>query len=144
MWGSSLPVTLAEMQISNTELRALDMHREEHLAPPRESFDVTVPAMLRPPRDCAGAFAADFLLQLRVRRPGVHILGLRGLGDNAVVRVRARLDQLAFALVPEREDLCRGRAPEDPWVDEPSEPDAGDVARRAKDAFEVPDGFGAA
>lgn len=99
--------------------------------------------MLATPRDRASAFAADFLLQLRVRRPGVHILGLRGLGDNAVVRVRARLDQLAFALVPEREDLCRGRTPEDPWVDEPSEPDAGDVARGAKDAFEVPDGFGA-
>jgi hypothetical protein len=91
--------------------------------------------------DSSRAFTANFLLQLLVRRAGVHILGLRRLGDNAAVRVRAGFDELAFTLVPGSEDLGARCAAEDTRVDEACETDTGDVATGAEDAFEVPDGF---
>lgn len=71
----------------------------------------------------------------------MYILGLRRLGDDARVRVCTSLDQLAFSLVPGREDFCRGRAAQDARVDETSEADAGDVARGTEDAFKIPNSF---
>ena len=51
-------------------------------------------------------------------------------------------DELSFALVPLGEDFGAGCAAEDTRVDEAGEADARDVAGGAKDAFEVPNGFG--
>jgi hypothetical protein len=43
--------------------------------------------------------------------------------------------------VPRFEDFRRGRAAENTGVNQTGEPDAGDVARGAEDAFKVPNGF---
>lgn len=40
----------------------------------------------------------------------MDVLRLWRLGDHAIMGVRARFNEFAFALVPEREDLGGGRA----------------------------------
>lgn len=55
--------------------------------------------------------------------------------------MRARGDELAFALVPGCKDFGAGGAAQDAGVDEAGEFDVGDVARAAENAFKVPDGF---
>jgi hypothetical protein len=120
--------TLREVQIAHTELRALNMYRQENLRSPREILDIAVTSMLGTTRDRPRALLANLFLQRRICRSSMYVLGLRRLGDDARVRVRASLDQLTFALVPGCEDFGRGRAAQDARVDQPREADAGDVA----------------
>lgn len=139
----NLPVALREVQVADAELGARDVDREVDLGAAREVLDVAVPTVFRPPGDRPRALLADFLEHVRGGRgAGVDVLGLGRLGDDAVEGVGG--DELAFALVPEGEDVGRGGAAEDAGVDEAGEADVGDVPGGAEDAFEVPDGFCAA
>ena len=119
-------IPLREMEITDAELGTRDVHRQVHLAATREVLDVAIAAVLRAAGDRARALAADLLFDIGRRAAGMYVGGIRRLRDDAV-HVRARLDQLALALVPRREDFRRRRAPEDPRVDEPCEAHAGDV-----------------
>lgn len=131
------------MQIPHTKLRPLDMHRQENLRSPTQILDVAISPVLRAPRDRPRALFPNLVFQLPTRGPRVYVLCVRRLGDRAV-EVRVCRDELAFALVPCLEDGGGGRAPEDAGVDEACEADAGDVARGAEDAFEVPNSFSSA
>ena len=104
---------------------------------------LTIAAVFRATRNRPGTLRAHPLLDFGSRRSRVYVLPLRRLRDNPP-HVAARVDQSGFALVPRPEHLLRGRAAEDAGVDEAGEFDARDVARRALDAFKVPDGFGPA
>jgi hypothetical protein len=116
------------------------MHGQIDLAPARQILDVAVAAVLGTAWNRPGAFLADALLGRVVGRSCMHVLRLRWLSDDA--GEGGCLDQLGFPPVPLGEDLMRRGTAEDSWVDEAGEADAWDVARGAKDAFEVPDGFG--
>jgi len=136
----NLPVPLREMQVAHAELRALDVDRQVHLTAPGEVLDIAIPAVFRPAGDRSRALLADFLKEVRGGRgAGVDVFGLGGLGDDAVEGVCG--DELAFALVPESEDVGGRGTAEDAGVDEAGEADVGDVPGGAEDAFEVPDGF---
>lgn len=105
-----LTITLGEVQVSNTELCALDMDGKEHLRPATQVLDITVAAVFRSSGDCPRAFLSNLLFQLRVSRASMHVLGLWRLSNNAVVCVSASFYELAFAFVPGRENFSRGRA----------------------------------
>jgi hypothetical protein len=90
--------------------------------------------------DGSCAFFANLFFQFASGGAGVDVLRLRGLSDSAV-EVGMCGYEFAFALVPEFEDVLRGGTAKDAGVDEACETDAGDVARGAEDAFEIPDGF---
>lgn len=72
----------------------------------------------------------------------MNILRLRRLCDDAIKLVGT--DQFAFPSVPLGENLGGWRTSEDTGVDQAWEADAGDVARGAEDAFEIPNRFCAA
>ena len=72
----------------------------------------------------------------------MNVLWLRGLCNDAIELVGT--DQFAFPSVPLGEDLGRRRTSEDTGMDQAGETDAGDVARGAEDAFEIPNRFRAA
>lgn len=129
-----------EVQVSDGELGAFDVDGQVDFATAREVLDVAVPAVFGAAGDRPGALFPDARLGFLVGGAGVHALGLRRLRDDT--REGGGRDEFGFALVPFREDLGRRGAAEDAWVDEASESDAGDVSRRAEDAFKVPDCFG--
>lgn len=72
----------------------------------------------------------------------MDVLRLGRLSDDAFEFGGA--DELGFAPVPFGEDFGGGCTAEDARVDEARKADVGDVAAGTEDAFEVPDGFGAA
>ena len=117
------------------------MNRQIHLAAPREVLDVTIPAVLRAAGDGARAFLADFFFDGVRGGAGMYGLGFGWLGDDALEGGGG--DKFGFAGVPFGEDGGAGGAAEDARVDEAGEFEAGDMARGAVDAGEVPDGFGA-
>ncbi len=129
------------MEVADAEFRPRDVDWEEDLAAAAQVLDVAVAAVFGAAGDGAGPLLADFFLQVARRGAGVDVLGLRGLGDDALEFGGA--DEVGFAAVPFGEDLGRGSAAEDAWVDETGESQMGDVAGGAEDAFEVPDCFGA-
>jgi hypothetical protein len=128
-----------EMQVTNRELRSVNMHRQIHLATPAEVLDIAVSTVLRTARDSPRTLAADLGLGLLIRTTGVNIDRLRWVGDFAVQLVR--FDQIALTLVPRRQDLGGGCTAQDTGVDEAGELDVGDVAGGAEDALEIPDSF---
>lgn len=136
-----LAVALREVQVTNRELRAFDVHRQVDFRAAGEVLDIAVPTVLRSPWYSTGSLFPDLLLDIVSCAAGVDVLRLRRECDFPA-HVAALLDQLAFAVVPGLEDFVGRRAAQDTRVDEPGEPDAGDVAGGAVDAFEVPDGFG--
>lgn len=136
-----LTIALREVQVSNTELCALDMNGKKNLRPTTQVLDIAVAAVFRSSGNRPRTFLSNLLFQLRISRASMHVLGLWRLGDNAVVRVGAGFYELAFTLVPGREDFSRGRAAKDTRVDQSGKAYAGDVARGAENALEIPDGF---
>ena len=121
-------VALTEMQVADAEFRTLDVYRQEDFGSAREVLDVAVPAVFGAAGDCSRALTADLLFQIFICGSGMDILGLRRLGDDAVVCGLAGLDELAFALVPGCEDFGARCTAQDARVDEACETDAGDVA----------------
>jgi hypothetical protein len=71
----------------------------------------------------------------------VDVLGV-GRFRNGAIHVCARLDQLALTPVPFCQHLGGGRAAQNARVNQAGESHAGDVAARAEDAFEIPNGLG--
>lgn len=132
----NLAVTLREMQITDTELRALDVDGKEHLTATGKVLDIAVPAMFGSTRDRSRAFLADFFLDIARCAACVDVLRLWGLRYDTVKLVRC--DEFAFSAVPLGENFGGWCAPEDTRVDQACETNAGDVARGAEDAFEVP------
>lgn len=55
--------------------------------------------------------------------------------------MRASLDELTLALVPDLKDFSGGCAAQNARMDQSGEADAGDVARGAEDTFEIPNSF---
>jgi hypothetical protein len=100
----------------------------------------TISAMFWTSGDSPGAFLAYLLLQGSSCGSGVHISWLWRL-CNGAVEMGVRGDKLALTSVPQVENFRRRRTPENTRVNEPCETDAGNVARTAEDAFEVPDRF---
>lgn len=89
--------------------------------------------------DGAGAFSSDLLPDSLVCTTRMGHLGQgreRNLPAGGVGR-----DKLTLAAIPFCQYLCRRCTAQDTWVDEACEANMGDVAGRAKDALEVPDGF---
>lgn len=117
------------------------MHGEIDLTSLRQILDIAIAPMLRP----AGNNPRAILLHLfreevapRATRRGV--LGIRRQSDDTL-KVR-RFDELSFAFVPFRQDLCGGRTPELAWMHDTWESYVGDMARGGVDALEIPDGLG--
>lgn len=161
-----LAIALREVQISRGELRALDVHGQVDLGAAGEVLDIAVAAVFGSTwhRSCSFfavlgqhigrleseiatvcfndgerlLYEPNFLLQLRIPTADMDGLGLRRQSD-LFVHVAALADELRLALIPHLENLVRWRTAQDSRVDEASELDAGDVARAAVDAFEVPD-----
>lgn len=79
-----LAVSLREVQVSDTELCALDMHGEIDLGAAGEILDVAVSAVFGTAGDGASALTADFLFQRRVGMSGVYVLRLWWFRDVAV------------------------------------------------------------
>lgn len=110
----------------------------------RQVLNITVPPMLRSPRDSPRALAANLLGEGDIARGDaarVAVVRQGGQRDVAAVLELRVGDELPLALVPRRQDLGRGRAAQDPRVDEPREFHVRDVPRGAVDALEVPDCF---
>lgn len=128
------------MQITDAEFRAFDMDRQVDFASAAEVLDIAIATMFRTAGDRARALGTDLRDDIGgCGLTSVHVLRLGRLRDDAVEGVCT--DELAFALVPEGEDVGGGGAAEDAGVDEAGEADVRDVPRGAEDAFEVPDGF---
>ena len=115
------------------------MHRQIHLTSSREIFDVTVPTMLRTTWNGTCTFLPNFGLDILARTTRVDRLWFRWLSNNPL-KVSGG-DEFRFALVPLFEDLLGWCAAKDTGMDESGEADAGDVARGAEYALEVPDCF---
>ena len=133
-------IALAEMEVAYAELCAFHVDGQVDFGATAKSLDVAVATMFWPSWYRSRSLLTYLLLQFSRRRPSMHVLRIRRLSDGAV-EVCMRGDELGFALVPRIENFGGGRAAQDARVDEPSEADAGDVARRAEYALEVPDGF---
>ena len=127
------------MQISNTELRSLDMHRQIYFTAPRQILDIAVAAMFWSARNSSCTLFANLGLDLFTGRTGMHGLRLGRLRDNAGQRGGG--NQFCFTFVPLGEDLGGGCAAQNTWVDETSEADARDVSGGTEYAFEIPDCF---
>lgn len=162
---ADLAVSLAEVQVTHAELGAVDVHGEVHLAAAcfacvslsisqiqsskkpvhtRKVLDIAIAPMLRPPRHSPRALAANLLGERHIARGDAARMAVVRQGGQrdvaAVLELRVG-DELPLALVPRRQDLGRGRAAQDPRVDEPRELHVRDVPRGAVDALEVPDCF---
>ena len=135
-----LAVTLAEMEVADTEFRTGNVHRQEGPRTAGQVLDVAVAAVLGPAWDCTSAFFSYLLFYVRGGRASMHVLWLRGLRDDAF-QVRSAY-QFGFALVPSGEDFGAGRATEDAGVDETGEADVGNMAGGAEYAFEILKGEG--
>lgn len=129
-----------KVQVADAEFRAFDVDGQEHLTTPRQVLDIAVTTVFRSPRHGPCALPPYLLFDLIGGTTSVHIFRLRRQ-RHFTVHVGACGDEFTFSPVPFLEDFLRGGAPEDARVDEASETDAGDVAGRAKDAFEIPDGL---
>lgn len=110
-----LSVALTEVQISNRELGARDVHGEVGLASARQVLDVAVPAMLGSAGDGAGALSADLGFKVTRGRAGVDIFRFREIGDYAVEGVE--FDELGLTAGPLGEDLGGRGTAHDSWVD---------------------------
>lgn len=95
--------------------------------------------MLRPPWNRSCSLLAHLLFDLITRATGMNVLWLRRLCNDAIDLVGT--DQFAFPSVPLGENLGRRRASENTGMDQAWEADAGDVARGAEYAFEIPNRF---
>ena len=91
-------VPLREVQIANAELGTLDVNGQIYFASSAQVLDVAVAAVLGPAGDRARALLADLFFERARRGAGVHVLRLRGLGDDAFELGRA--DEVGFAPVP--------------------------------------------
>jgi hypothetical protein len=128
-----------KVQVAHTKLGTSNMHRQIHLAAPAQVLDITVAAMLRSSRNRPGALLSHFFLDSGVCASGVHTRLEGRKGDVTVELIGG--NELPLTLVPCGEDFGRRGAAKDTGVDEAGELDVGDVARRAVDAFKVPNGF---
>lgn len=146
-----------EVEVADAEFGAGDVDGEVDFAAAAEVLDaasrqsgslhggeegcvLAVAAVLGAAGDGPRALVADLLGGRGVGAPGVRAPGLGRERDDAVQLVGC--DELALAPVPRLQDLGGRRAAEDARVDEAGELDARDVAGRAVDALEVPDGLG--
>jgi hypothetical protein len=136
-------IALREVQVSNAEFGALDVHWQVHFAASRKVFDVTIPSMLWTSWNGSCSLLSNLLEQIRIGCGGVHALW-RWWNSNISVHMRASLDQFPFSLVPNIQNLLGWRATENTRMNEASESDSGDMARATEDALEVPNSFGSA
>jgi hypothetical protein len=94
------------MQITNRELRSVDVHGQVHLTASAEVLDVAISTMLRTTRDSPGSLTANLGLGLLVRTTGMDVDRLGWVSDLTIELVRR--NQIALALVPGRQDLGGG------------------------------------
>lgn len=102
---------------------------------------LAVPTMLRPSRNRPRTLFAHFLRKSSITRTSMRTERLRRQRNIATFQLR-RGNQLTLALIPRREDLGRGRTPQNTRVNKPCEFDMREVAGGAVDAFKIPDGLG--
>lgn len=93
--------------------------------------------MLRSTGDSSGTLSPNLGLGLLIGAAGMDVDRLGRVGYLAIQLIGR--DEVAFALVPGRQDLGAGGAPQDSRVDETWELHMGDVSAGAEDAFEIPD-----
>jgi hypothetical protein len=128
-----------EVEISDAEFGAFDMHWQVDFTASGEVLDVAIAAVLWSTRDRPGALLSDLLLDVVKCAAGMHIDGLWWLGNNAVHGVGR--DEFSFSSVPFGEYFGGWCTAQNARVDETGEADMGDVAGGTEDAFEVPDCF---
>lgn len=137
-------VALGEVQVANAEFGAFDVHGEVDFAATAQILDVAVSTVLGAAGDGSCTFLAHLVFNVPCATARVHVLRLRGLGDDFFEFLRRiGVDELSFTAVPFGEDFGGWGATQDTGVDETRKPDVGNVAGRRKDTFKVPDGFGA-
>ena len=98
MGGLGGGVLTREVQVSDAEFGALDMHWQVDFAAAREVLDITVTAVLGATGDCPSALLADLLLDVVGCAARVHVYGLRWLGNDSVRGIGR--DEFAFSSVP--------------------------------------------
>ena len=96
--------------------------------------------MLWPPGHRPCPLPPNLLLHLRARTPRMHALRLRRQ-RHIPTQMRTLANQLSLATIPLGQQRGRGRTAQDTRMNEARKAHAGDVARGAEDALEVPDGF---
>ena len=137
-------VALGEVQVANAEFGAFDVHGEVDFAATAEVFNVAVSAVLGAAGDGSRAFFAHLGFDVPRSAARVHVLRLRGLGNDFFEFLRrVGVDELSFAAVPLGENFGRWGTAQNTRVDETRESDMGNVAGGRKDTLKVPDGFGA-
>jgi hypothetical protein len=80
---------------------------------------------------------AHFRFDVRIRRAGVHVDGLRRLRNFS--RQRRRGDEFALAPIPLGQHRSGGCTAKDAWVNQAREAHVRDMTRGAEDALEIPD-----
>ena len=128
------------MQVPNAELRPLHVHRQVHLTTPRQVLDIAVSSMLWSAGNRSCALFTDLLLDVLAAGTDVNGLRVRRQRYDAL-EMRVCRDELSLTLVPCRQYLRRRCTAQNAGMDEACETNARDVAGRAEDAFEVPDGL---
>ncbi len=73
-----------EVEVSDAEFSALDVHRQVDFAASRKILDVAISAVFRAAGDCSGALLADFFFDRVFCAAGMDVEGLRWLGNDSV------------------------------------------------------------
>lgn len=140
-----LPVALAEMQVSDAELCAWNVHWQKCTRTPGEIFDITVlfefelerqscgrqakdpyTTMLRTSRNSPGSFFANFLFHGVVSRASVNILRLGRLGDDTL-EIRGAY-KFGFPSIPFGKDFSGRSTAQDARMDQAWKPDVRNVS----------------
>lgn len=132
-----MKILTGEVEVSDAEFGALDMHRQVDFAASREVLDVAIAAVLGATRDRSSALLADLFLDVVRCAARVHIDGLGWLGNDSVHGIGR--DEFAFSFIPYCEHLGRWCTAENTGMDQAGEADVGNVAGGTEDAFKVPD-----
>ena len=133
-------VALTEMQVPHAKFSAGHVNWQEYLAATAKVFNVTIASMFWPTRDCSCSFSTNFLLNFSCGTSGVNVLRLRRLSNNSFQC--GSTNELTFTIIPYFEYFSRRSASKDTRVDQTRKADMGNVSRRAKNSFKIPDGFG--
>lgn len=136
----NLAISLREVQVPDGELGTSNMDRQVHFAATREVLDITIAAVFWSAGDGASSLTADLLFDAVVSSSHVYVRGIGWLSD-VTAHVRALADECGFTVIPCLQHFMGGCTTQDTGMDETCETHAGDVARGAIDALEVPDGL---
>lgn len=151
-----------EVQITNTELGTIDVHRQVYFATSAKVLDamgelailflgkscarysgensLAIPAMLWSSRDGSRALFSDFGLQFLIGASGMHADRLWWQGHISLQLVCGY--ELGLSLVPGGQDFWRRRTSQNSRMDQAGKLNVGNMSGRTKDSLKIPDRFG--